>query len=398
MIFLSYWFIGFVIILLPLYWLARWPRPRLAVLMIGSIIFHAHFAGPAGVLPIVALAAMTYLIGLSRRPQLCVLGMVVCGLALVFYKYTIFMSGQVVGAFFPEVGSALLATVQTALPSTPPLAISFFVFEFAHYLFEVHRGGYPIRNPVHFGLFSIFWPSLVAGPIKRYTEFIPALTRGTMTCSTIDVAAGFPRVAIGATKKVIADNLTLWIEVQTHFYEQVDVQWRWFFFVVLALRIYLDFSGYSDLAIGYARMLGIRLPENFNNPYIATSLTSFWRRWHISLSSWIRDYIYIPLGGGRRGPVRKVVGVLIAFALCGLWHGAGWNFLVWGLYHGIGLGFSANYQRLLGRPGNTIAWSLAQVPLLSGMLTFLFVGVGWYFFFYPLPTSLRMLRLLVGNV
>ena len=216
---------------------------------------------PGGVLPIVALAAMTYLIGLSRRPQLCVLGMVVCGLALVFYKYTIFMSGQVVGAFFPEVGSALLATVQTALPSTPPLAISFFVFEFAHYLFEVHRGGYPIRNPVHFGLFSIFWPSLVAGPIKRYTEFIPALTRGTMTCSTIDVAAGFPRVAIGATKKVIADNLTLWIEVQTHFYEQVDVQWRWFFFVVLALRIYLDFSGYSDLAIGYARMLGIVSPR-----------------------------------------------------------------------------------------------------------------------------------------
>jgi alginate O-acetyltransferase complex protein AlgI len=164
---------------------------------------------------------------------------------------------------------------------------------------------------------------------------------------------------------------------------------------VLALRIYLDFSGYSDMAIGYARMMGVRLPENFNWPYISHSIDEFWRRWHISLSSWIRDYVYIPLGGSRHGMARKIANGLIAFAICGLWHGANWNFLVWGLYHGAGLAICANYDRL-GAPGRAVAAVFRRAPQLGMVVTFLFVAFGWLFFFYPVWEATRMLSLLVG--
>src|SRR5262249_24320941 len=160
--------------------------------------------------------------------------------------------------------------------------------------------------------------------------------------------------------------------------------WRWFFVAGLALRILLDFSGYSDLAIGFARMHGVRLPENFQWPYLALGLTSFWRRWHGSLSIWIRDYVYVALGGHPCGLARQASNGRLAFSLCGLWPGAGWNFLVWGLYRGVGLAVCANYRRVLGPVGEALAVRLERTPVISWAMTLVYVGIGWLFFFYPL--------------
>jgi alginate O-acetyltransferase complex protein AlgI len=394
MIFLSYWFVVFALAFLPIFYLVQRPRLRLAWLAAGCVAFHGHFAGPAGVIPIIALGVLTYLCALSRQRWLCAIAMAACASSLIFYKYTQFLA-ESLSAFWPDGGAAMLATARPILPALPPLAISFFVFEFVHYLYDVLRGSPPIKNPLHFGLFAVFWPSLVAGPIKRYQQYVPSLLKGVEAVAATDAMLGLLRVVGGMLKKVVADNLTLWIDAHAARFETLDLSMRWLFLALLALRIYLDFSGYSDMAIGFARMMGVHLPENFNWPYVARSIDEFWSRWHISLSSWIRDYIYIPLGGSRHGLARKIVNGFIAFAICGLWHGADWRFLVWGLYHGGGLAISANYERALGTPGWAIAVVFRRFPPLGLAVTLLFVSIGWLFFFYPVSTALRMASLLV---
>jgi alginate O-acetyltransferase complex protein AlgI len=157
----------------------------------------------------------------------------------------------------------------------------------------------------------------------------------------------------------------------------------------------MDFSGYSDIAIGVARLFGIVLPENFNWPYLAHSMQDFWQRWHISLSHWIRDYIYIPMGGGRHGWPRRLLNGMIAFGLCGLWHGAAWNFVAWGLYHGLGLAVCAGYARIPVL-GPALTRVFEREPLSALALTQLYACAGWLLFFYPVPEAARMARLLVG--
>jgi len=155
----------------------------------------------------------------------------------------------------------------------------------------------------------------------------------------------------------------------------------------------MDFSGYSDIAIGLARIIGIVLPENFYWPYAATSLQQFWQRWHISLSSWIRDYVYIPLGGNRHGLLRKTFNGLLAFALCGLWHGAAWNFIFWGVMHGVGLALNSSY-RTWGILGNYLSLAFDKVPVLGWITTGLFVFLGWIYFFYPISEASHIVTLL----
>jgi alginate O-acetyltransferase complex protein AlgI len=396
MIFVSYWFIAFALAFFPLYCLVRDWRLRLAVLAVGSVLFHGHFAGAAGVVPIIALALATYLAGLSRRRWLCVAAMLLSVAALILYKYTKFLS-ESIGSLAPAAGEVITTYVQPLLPATPPLAISFFVFEFVHYLFEVLHKGSSIRNPLHFGLFALFWPSLVAGPIKRYQQFIPSLMDGVKSASSTDARAGLLLITFGLLKKIMADNLTIWIQYHETRIETLDMPSRWLFFVYIALRIYWDFSGYSDMAIGFARIMGIQLPPNFRNPYLARNISDFWGRWHISLSSWIRDYVYIPLGGNRYGVPRRIMNGLIAFAICGLWHGAAWNFVLWGLYHGAGLAVQSTYPRLLGPPGRAVSAGFGRLPVLSWLATFLFVSIGWLLFFYPVPTALNIASLLFGG-
>jgi alginate O-acetyltransferase complex protein AlgI len=393
MLFLTYWFVYFIAALYPLFWIIRWRPARLAILLVACVVFHTHFAGPAGVLPIVVLGVLTYAAGLTRNRVLCGLGIVASALALVFYKYTRFLCLSVLAQAWPALAEPS-ATPPWYLSLAAPLAISFFAFEFIHYLVDVARGERPIYNPFDFALFTLFWPSIVAGPVKRYQQFLPALYQGVQQVGSADVAEGLARVALGMVKKFAADILTGWLAWQGPHFKELDPLWRWGFLGALSLRILWDFSGYSDMAIGFARMFGVRLLENFRWPYLAENLTDFWRRWHISLSSWIRDYVYIALGGGRAGPLRKVANGLTAFAICGLWHGAGWNFLVWGLYHGLGLAVCSNYARVLGPAGRFLAGLLERHRPLAWGLTVMYVGVGWLFFFYPLADACRMIQLL----
>jgi alginate O-acetyltransferase complex protein AlgI len=399
-LFLTYWFVGFIALLYPVYWLCPWRPVRLVILLAACVVFHTHFAGPAGVLPIVALSVLVYAIALTGNRWLCAVGIVASALALVFYKYTGFISSQLLSLVWRDLGRPWTPQATWAQSIIPPLAISFFTFEFIHYLIEIRRGKPAMKNPLQFALFTFFWPSIVAGPVKRYNEFLPALYQGVEGVNSRDVAEGMLRIALGLVKKFTADNLTAWLKAAfpAMLAGQYDLLWSWFFVLALSLRILLDFSGYSDMAIGFARMHGIRLPTNFNWPYLAESLADFWRRWHISLSSWIRDYIYIVLGGNRGGTGRKVVNGMTAFAICGLWHGAGWNFLVWGLYHGAGLAVCSTYRRLLGPIGYRLAGLLERHRVLPWGMTMLYVGVGWLFFFYPVKDAYRIIRVLCCRV
>jgi alginate O-acetyltransferase complex protein AlgI len=396
MLFLTYWFVYFIAALYPLYWVCRWRPARLLILLAGCVVFHTHFAGPAGVIPIIVLSVLTYLIGLTRNRALCGVGIFASASALIFYKYTKFVCTQLLVHAWPSLAASSSASPPWFQSIAAPLAISFFAFEFIHYLLEIYRGAKPMRNPLDFALFTLFWPSIVAGPVKRYHEFIPALYHGVDTVGGQDVAEGLLRVALGLVKKFAADILTGWLKASYLQFEsgQFDPLWRWGFVGALSLRILWDFSGYSDMAIGFARMHGVRLPRNFHWPYLAENLTDFWRRWHISLSSWIRDYVYIVLGGNRGGPVSKVVNGVLAFAICGLWHGADWNFLVWGVYHGMGLAVCSSYRRMLGPAGEFLAGLMARRKPLAWGLTMAYVGVGWLLFFYPLHDAWRMIRVL----
>jgi alginate O-acetyltransferase complex protein AlgI len=396
MIFATYWFIVFAFVVV-VGWAALPPRWRLVWLLGASLVFHRHFAGAAGMLPIALLGAATYLLARTRRPDACVAGIVLSAAALAFYKYGHFLATDVLGLLSASLAEWVLAGIDRLQPVTPPLAISFFTFEFVHYLVEVRRGRTPIRSPFEFGLFTVFFPSLAAGPIKRYQQFIPALHAGRRGVAREDLAAGLGRIIVGYAKKLlIADNLTTYLSADEHVFATASLGGRWIFLAALAIRILADFSGYSDIAIGLARVFGIRLPENFNWPYIATNMQEFWQRWHISLSTWIRDYIYIPMGGNQLGPVRRMVNAFLAMALCGLWHGPAWNFVAWGVYHGLGLAVSTYYATALGPLGGAIAALLRRAPLLGWVLTTLFVWFGWLLFFYPVSQAVRMATLLVS--
>lgn len=396
MIFTTYWFVLFAGCVVPVYWLL--PRSALRLWFLGAAcaVFHAHFAGAAGMAPIMVLMALAYTAGLTRRKWVCVTAIMLNVLALGFYKYTLFLISAVVEPWSATLAVRLAVDTRAIMPGAPPLGVSFFAFEFVHYLYEVKKGGEPIRHPLKFILFSIFFPSLVAGPIKRYAQFIPALEAGSQGARLADIAEGMKRIGIGFAKKMlVADNLTLYIEIYQPQFAHLGLLHRWVVLVAIALRILMDFSGYSDIAIGFARLLGVKLPENFNWPYLAHNLQDFWQRWHISLSSWIRDYIYIPLGGNRHGPIRQVLHGLIAFGLCGLWHGPAWHFVIWGIYHGVGLALCTTYEKIPA-VGPAIAQIFKKEPLAGLALTQLYAWLGWLVFFYPVEIALSMARQLIG--
>jgi len=396
MIFMSYWFFAFAVSFFSLYWLIPVFSFRKALIIGSGLLFQIHFAGPAGVLPIVALSVLTYLAGLSKNRKIQLSAIIVCVASLIFYKYTVFLISELIGIFDVHLAQQAVAALKLRiLPELPPLAVSFFVFEFVHYLTDIVRGEAPIRSVRDFTLFAIFWPTMVAGPIKRYEQFLPSVKYGCAKAKSEDVMTGMIRLAMGILKKFIADNLTLWIAFWIERFSEVSLMMRWGVFFAIGLRILLDFSGYSDMAIGFSRMMGIKVPENFNWPYLALGPIDFWHRWHISLSTWIRDYVYIPLGGGRVGLVRKLGNGLIAFSLCGLWHGAGWNFLVWGIYHGLGV--SVNNVWRQRRPKQAFFKKFILFRKLSAWFcTLMFVLIGWVLFFYPLPKAWEILILMVG--
>jgi alginate O-acetyltransferase complex protein AlgI len=217
-----------------------------------------------------------------------------------------------------------------------PLGISFFTFHAISYIVDVYfKKAKPMKNIVDTALYISFFPQLIAGPIVRYHDIAAQIVKRAITAN--DFVYGIQRFIQGLGKKVLIANV-LAVTADRLFDKPVNeltFGTAWLAIICYSLQLYFDFSGYSDMAIGLARMFGFTFPENFNYPYISQSITEFWRRWHISLSQWFRDYLYIPLGGSRKGLVRTCLNLLIVFALCGLWHGANWTFILWGLYYGL---------------------------------------------------------------
>jgi alginate O-acetyltransferase complex protein AlgI len=271
MIFATYWFLALVIIFFPIYWFLN-ARLRIWAIATASVIFHFHYAGPAGVLPIILLGTLVYFLGRSPYKISYLFGISVCVLTLISYKYLIFFTTSVIGSINPHLGDYAVSATKKVLPLSPPLAISFFTFELIHYLVDRHKGNYAIKNPLEFGLFAIFFPTLVAGPIKRYEEFLPSLHLGLKNINSRDIMHGMIQIALGYTKKIIADNLTLWIQQQQPSFYHLSLGYRWALFAAIGFRILFDFSGYSDIAIGLTRMMGIYIPANFNWPYFSTNI------------------------------------------------------------------------------------------------------------------------------
>lgn len=384
MVYMTYWFLFFAVVSLVLFWISPKGKLRKYFLLLSCVIFHGHFAGPAGVVPIIIMGLVTYFCSKSRNSSIINFAIIFNVLGLVYYKYTHFLIGNVISNLNTSWSESLDLILKSKSISAP-LAISFFTFEFVHYLYDVKKGEESIKNFFDFTLFAIFWPSIVAGPVKRYQQFLPQLKNSLLLkYEDIHFFNGMFRIVSGILKKILADNITAFIlySQNNDVFNNFSMPMRWVFFVLLALRIYFDFSGYSDLAIGYARLMGIQLPENFNWPYLATNIGDFWRRWHISLSSWIRDYIYIPLGGSKNGNTRKAFNGLLAFFICGLWHGSAWNFAFWGTYHGAGLAISNYYKHV--PVIKKLELFFVKVPIMAWFLNFMFVCVGWLYFFYPI--------------
>jgi alginate O-acetyltransferase complex protein AlgI len=255
-------------------------------------------------------------------------------LLLGIFKYANFAVDNL-NALLEMLGLARIELAAVHLPIHLPIGISFFTFQALTYVIDVYRRDAPVqRNPFRLALYISLFPQLIAGPIVRYHQIAAQLAK--RVTSLDDVAAGASRFVVGLGKKVLIAN-TLAVPAD-HIFAipdgELQIGVAWLGALCYGLQIYFDFSGYSDMAIGLGRILGFRFPENFDYPYISRSLREFWRRWHISLSTWFRDYLYIPLGGSRGAPLRTYSNLAIVFVLCGLWHGASFGFVIWGLIHG----------------------------------------------------------------
>jgi alginate O-acetyltransferase complex protein AlgI len=352
------------------------PRAGILVLTAASLFFYGAWR-PIYLLLLIASVAANFSLGLLmqdplRRRAVGLVGVAFNLALLCYYKYTNFIFDSInmlTGAPLPFVNIVL------------PLGISFFTFQQIAYLVDVMRGAPVERDIVSYTLFVSFFPHLIAGPLVHHAEMIPQFKRGRTSRSAVLAARGLAIFAAGLFKKVvIADNLAQFVSpVFAHVDAGggVTTQWAWLATLAYTLQIYFDFAGYSDMAVGLALLFGIRLPVNFRSPYKAMSIIEFWRRWHITLSRFLRDYLYIPLGGNRLGEQRRYLNLMITMLLGGLWHGAGWNFLIWGGLHGLSL--CVNHLWLAWRRAGAKVRS-GPATIASWAITFFVVVIAWVFF------------------
>ena len=303
-------------------------RLRNGVLLLSSLIFYG-WGEPKYVVLMIATIAAFYLCGLAidraksqRAKKVWLTFAVVVGIVLLtVFKYA---------DFFLQSFAAVTGLSVPLLKLALPIGISFYTFQCLSYAVDVYRGNAAAqKDPIAFGAYVALFPQLIAGPIVRYVDIARELENRTLTLD--DAMAGVRRFLVGLGKKVLlANQLGLLTEVFRDSSEK-SILFHWMYAVAFMLHIYFDFSGYSDMAIGLGRVFGFHFIENFNYPYLSKSITEFWRRWHMSLGSWFRDYVYIPMGGNRVSRGRWVFNILVVWMLTGLWHGASWNFVLWGL-------------------------------------------------------------------
>lgn len=350
-------------------------RVKNFILLLGSLLFYA-WGEPVYVLLMLFSIISDYFHGQmiekyrgrKRAKAFLVSSVVINLLVLCFFKYADFLIRTV----------NVLTGMSVPLLNLPlPVGISFYTFQTMSYTIDVYRGEAKVQKSLlDFGVFVTMFPQLIAGPVVKYRDVEKRLhSRSVNICA---VSHGMKRFCVGLAKKVlIANNVgELWVKVSGMNPGQISALTAWLGVVAFAFQIYFDFSGYSDMAIGMGEMLGFHFPENFNYPYISSSVTEFWRRWHISLGSWFREYVYIPLGGSRRGRLRQLVNIFIVWMLTGIWHGAGWNFLLWGLWFAV---FLSLEKLFLGK-------LLARLPRAVGVFyNSLLVLMGWVLFALDTP-------------
>jgi alginate O-acetyltransferase complex protein AlgI len=360
--------------------LPRWVSA--AWLVVASLVYYGWW-DPSYLLLIGASIAFNYSAGLwissrAGAPRRWSLGLgVAVNLALLgYYKYA---------NFFVDSLNAVADTTFHLQTIILPLAISFFTFQQIAYLVDTFQDEATEHNFIDYCLFVSFFPQLIAGPIVHHKEMLPQFTRRIRArVGAEDLSVGASIFALGLFKKVvIADTMALYASPAFAAAENGEVLGllgAWGGVFAYSMQIYFDFSGYSDMAIGIGRLFGIRLPQNFDSPYKSVNIIEFWRRWHMTLSRFLRDYLYIPLGGNRKGGTRRYVNLLATMVLGGLWHGAGWTFVVWGTLHGLFLVVNHAWHALRRRLGHDLSRETAVGRLASAGLTFVAVLVAWVFF------------------
>ncbi|MEM8994184.1 MAG: MBOAT family protein [Acidobacteriota bacterium] len=393
-----YYFLPLALLAHAVSWLCL-PRALRHLGLLASSYFFYGWANPAFVGLMLFSTAVDYGCGRwiegtddDRRRKLAVTLSVLTNLGLLgFFKY--FNFG--VDSWNAAIAAAGLGHLQLEglLRVTLPLGISFYTFQSMSYTIDVYRGrARALRNPLDFACYVAMFPQLVAGPIIRFQEVADQLRERRHTAAKVGRGVAF--FSFGLAKKILLANPCGKVADLAFASHSLGVVDAWIGALAYAFQIYFDFSGYSDMAIGLGLILGFRFPKNFDSPYRAASITDFWRRWHMSLSRWLRDYLYVPLGGNRRGRRRTYVNLMLVMLLGGLWHGAAWTFVVWGELHGLMLAFERwrrEHAPAAGDPESTIRRRMRVAS------TFLLVLVGWVFFRAPgLGEALAYLGAMVG--
>lgn len=340
------------------------------LLLVFSLVFFCWGGFKVAVKTLPALASIVvwnYLLALLSKKWKPFLSIGVVGNLAFFFYYKIWNE-------FARLIDGLLSSNLTIEKLVIPIGLSFILFHGISYLLDIRHGKVkPNRNFAEFALYMLFFPKLAQGPIVKYYEFEPYLRNRKVVFE--DLVSGLERFIVGLAKKVlVADVLALTVNrIFSVTYGQMDVASAWLGSILFTLQIYLDFSGYSDMAIGIGRMFGFRIPENFNFPYASTSISEFWRRWHITLGAWFREYLYIPLGGSRKGNV--YLHLFIVFLVTGIWHGSSLVFILWGICHGL----CVMMERFLVQKG----WYEKIPKILRWLYTMLVVNIGWIAFKTP---------------
>lgn len=386
--------------ILFLLWVVKNPTGRKLILLTASCIFYAYwdwrFLGLLGFVTVMDYFISKNLVDAGNqkvKKSLLILSVVINLGLLGFFKYF---------NFFVTSLDALLAPLHLNLRTLDiilPIGISFYTFETLSYVIDVYRGtAQPAQSILDYAVFITFFPRLVSGPIMRASQFLPQLERG-IVLNLDNIVTGAQLFLRGLLKKVVvADNLAVMVDQIYAAPSVFSSPTVWLAIGAYSIQIFCDFSGYTDMAMGLGKMLGFSLPQNFNLPYTAQSITEFWNRWHISLSTWLRDYLYIPLGGNRKGTIRTYINLMITMLLGGLWHGASWNFVLWGGLQGA---YLALERIVLGQKPKSALWT-SPAAWVRASLTFLIVTVSFVPFRSPSwATTLTIFKKLafvgVGN-
>lgn len=367
-------FVFFPTIIIGYYGILQKLEHRNIFLLLASLIFYS-WGEPTYIVLMLLSICINFRVGLMVdkeeneiiRKQFLAFGVFLNVFFLFLFKYEVFFAthfNEIIGTRFP----VRITSLRLALP----IGISFFTFQAISYLVDVYRKEAPVQTSVlNLGLYISFFPQLVAGPIVRYSTIAEQINNRKTTYAQF--SDGVKRFIIGMSKKIIFANQFSLIAIESFGQGNPSVAFAWLGAICYTLQIYYDFSGYSDMAIGLGKMFGFDFLENFNYPYISKTVTEFWRRWHISLGSWFRDYVYIPLGGSRVGKVRLILNLFLVWTLTGIWHGASWRFLAWGLFYFVLLTF----EKLTNLPLKLKSPFLA-IPYQ--FFTLLMVILGWVIF------------------